>query len=119
LKYSPGKYKNIIGEFSKVSVESNKIGPIVKTHKPAITNDVPNDPRIRHPDWAGKEKLRSFAGYPKMYRNKSFGVLNILGFVELYDVASMYLINTVLYSSILQQLLYSKTQLYVYPLENL
>lgn len=77
LKYSAGKYKNINGEFSKVSIDSNKIGPIIKTHKPAITNDVPNDPRIRHPDWAKKEKLRSFAGYPIMYRNKSIGVLAI------------------------------------------
>lgn len=75
LKYSAGKYKNIKGEFSKVSIDSNKIGPIIKTHKPAITNDVPNDPRIRHPDWAKKEKLRSFAGYPIMYRYKSIGVL--------------------------------------------
>lgn len=77
LKYSAGMYKNIDGEFSKVDVDSNKIGPIVKTHKPAITNDVPNDPRIRHPDWAKKEKLRSFAGYPIIYKNTSVGVLAI------------------------------------------
>jgi hypothetical protein len=31
-----------------------KIGQIVKTKKPAITNDVVNDPRIEHPEWAGK-----------------------------------------------------------------
>ena len=77
LKYSAGIYKNINGEFSKVDVDSNKIGPIVKTHKPVITNDVQNDPRIRHQDWAKKEKLESFAGYPIMYRNSSIGVLAI------------------------------------------
>ncbi|HZD34778.1 MAG TPA: GAF domain-containing protein [Nitrososphaeraceae archaeon] len=77
LKFSAGMYKNIDGEFSKVSVDSNKIGPIVKTQKPAITNDVPNDPRIRHPDWAKKEKLRSFAGYPIIHRSKSIGVLGM------------------------------------------
>jgi DNA-binding Lrp family transcriptional regulator len=77
LKYSAGIYKNINGEFSIVSVDSGKIGPIAKTHKPAITNDVPNDPRIRHPDWAKKQKLRSFAGYPIMYKNTSVGVLAI------------------------------------------
>ena len=70
-------YKNINGEFSKVDVDSNKIGLIAKTHKPAITNDVPNDPRIRHQDWAKKEKIRSFAGYPIMYKNTSIGVLAI------------------------------------------
>jgi hypothetical protein len=57
LKFSAGKYKNIQGEFSKVPLDSNKIGPIVKTKKPAISNDVVNDPRIRHPEWAKEEKL--------------------------------------------------------------
>jgi hypothetical protein len=48
LKFSAGKYKNIRGEFSKVSVNSIKIGQIVKTKKPAITNDAVNDVRIKH-----------------------------------------------------------------------
>jgi hypothetical protein len=42
LKFSAGKYKNIQGEFSKVPLDSNKIGPIVKK-EPAISNDVVND----------------------------------------------------------------------------
>jgi DNA-binding Lrp family transcriptional regulator len=75
LKFSAGKYKNIHGEFSKVSVNSLKIGPIVKTKKPAITNDVVNDPRIKHPDWARIENLRSFAGYPLIYNRNAVGVL--------------------------------------------
>jgi signal transduction protein with GAF and PtsI domain len=50
LKFSTGKYKNIDGEFSKVSIDFLKIGPIVKTKKPAISNDVVNDPRIRYPE---------------------------------------------------------------------
>ena len=62
LKFSAGKYKNIRGEFSKVSLDSNKIGPIVRTKKPAISNDVINDSRIRHHDLAKKERLKSFAG---------------------------------------------------------
>ena len=75
LKFSAGKYKNINGEFSKVPINSNKIGPIVRTKKPAITNDVINDPRIRYPDWARKEKLKSFAGYPLIYNGNAIGVL--------------------------------------------
>jgi GAF domain-containing protein len=51
-----------------VPVESLKLGLFVcncvKTKKPAITNDVINDPRIRYPEWARKEKLKSYAGYP-------------------------------------------------------
>jgi DNA-binding Lrp family transcriptional regulator len=75
LKFSAGKYKNIDGEFSKVSIDSLKIGPIVKTRKPAITNDVVNDPRIRYPEWAKRENLKSYAGYPLTYKGESIGVL--------------------------------------------
>ena len=75
LKFSAGKYKNIHGEFSKVPADSNKIGNIVITRKPTVTNDVINDKRIRHHDWAKKEKLQSFAGYPITHRSKVIGVL--------------------------------------------
>jgi len=75
LKFSSGKYKNIGGEFSKVSINSLKIGPVVKTKKPVVTNDVVNDPRIKHHEWAKKEKLKSFAAYPLVYKNKSVAVL--------------------------------------------
>ncbi len=76
LKFSFGKYKNINGEFSKVSLNSNsKIGAILKRNKPAITNDVVSDPRIRYPNWAEKEKMKSFAGYPITHNKKPIGVL--------------------------------------------
>lgn len=77
LKFSAGKYKNIQGEFSRVSLDSNKIGPIVKTKKPTISNDVVNDPRIRYPEWAKKERLKSFAGYPLMSKGQPIGVLGM------------------------------------------
>ena len=77
LKFSAGKYKNIEGEFSKVSIESLKIGPVVKTKKAVVTNDVINDPRIKHHDWAKKEKLKSFAAYPLIYKGKAIAVLAI------------------------------------------
>ena len=76
LKFSSGKYRNNNGEFSKVSIKLNsKIGTIVKRNKPVITNDVVNDPRIKYPIWAEKEKLRSFAGYPITHAGKPIGVL--------------------------------------------
>ena len=77
LKFSAGKYKNIHGEFSKVPLDSNKIGPVVRTKKPTISNDVINDPRIRHHEWAKKEKLKSFAGYPLVSKSQSIGVLGM------------------------------------------
>ncbi len=75
LKFSSGKYKRIDGAFSKVSIDSLKIGNVAKTKKPVVTNDVVNDPRVKFPDWAKKEKLKSFAAYPLIYKGKSIAVL--------------------------------------------
>ena len=75
LKFSSGKYKNIDGEFSKVSIDSLKIGSVVKTRKAVVTNDISHDPRIKNHDWAKKEKLQSFAAYPLTYKGKSIAVL--------------------------------------------
>jgi DNA-binding Lrp family transcriptional regulator len=75
LKFSAGKYKNIDGEFSRVSIDSLKIGHVFKSGKPQVSNDVVHDPRIKYPEWAKKENLRSFAGYPLTYKNTLVGVL--------------------------------------------
>ena len=40
LRFSAGKYRSIDGEFSKVSINSVKIGQIAKKNKAMITNDV-------------------------------------------------------------------------------
>ena len=75
LKFSSGKYKNLDGEFSKVPIKSLKIGTIVTTKKPVVSNDVTHDSRIKHHDWAKKEKLKSFAGYPLLYKGNVVAVL--------------------------------------------
>jgi len=75
LKFSAGKYTKIDGSFSKVSINSLKIGHIAKTNKPVVSNDVVNDPRIKIHDWAKKEKLKSFVGYPLSYKGKAVAVI--------------------------------------------
>jgi DNA-binding Lrp family transcriptional regulator len=55
--------------------DSNKIGNIVITGKPTITNDVINDKRIRYPEWAKRERLQSFGGYPLTHSHNVIGVL--------------------------------------------
>ncbi|MDP8915398.1 MAG: GAF domain-containing protein [Thermoproteota archaeon] len=77
LKFSAAKYKNIYGELSKVSINSTKIGQIARTKKPIITSDVVNDPRIKYPEWAKREKLQSFAGYPLLYKGQIMGVVGM------------------------------------------
>mgnify|MGYP000471714387 CR=1 FL=1 len=75
LRFSAGKYKNLDGEFSKVSIESLKIGTIATTKKPIVSNDITHDMRIKHHDWARREKLKSFAGYPLQYKGKVIAVI--------------------------------------------
>ena len=48
---------------------------ILRSKKPAITNDIANDPRTKHTEWAVRERLKSFAGYPLIYDNQIVGVL--------------------------------------------
>jgi len=75
LKFSAGKYTRIDGNFSKVPMNSLKIGHIAKTNKPVVSNDIINDPRIKIHDWAKKEKLKSFVGYPLSYKGKAVAVV--------------------------------------------
>ena len=56
-------------------MNSLKIGPCAKNKKPVVTNDVTTDPRVKYRDWAKKEKLKSFAAYPLIYKGKSVAVL--------------------------------------------
>jgi GAF domain-containing protein len=77
LKFSAGMYTNIKGEFSKISINSFKIGPVVQSKKAVVTNDVVNDPRIKHPNWAKRENLKSYAVYPIIYNGKAVAVLAV------------------------------------------
>ena len=77
LKFSAGKYKRIDGTFSKIPLNSLKIGTVATTKKPVVSNDVIHDPRIKHHDWAKKEKLKSFAGYPILYHGDILAVLGM------------------------------------------
>jgi len=75
LKFSAGKYTRIDGTFSKVPFKSLKIGKIATSKKPVVSNDISNDARVKYPNWAKKEKLKSFAGYPLMHKDKVMAVL--------------------------------------------
>ena len=52
-----------------------KIGLIAEQRQPHLTNDVLNDTRISHPDWAKQERMVSFAGYPLLVEGRLAGVV--------------------------------------------
>lgn len=75
LVASAGQYTHLDGPHSRVKVGSLKIGRIARHQQPLMTNDVSSDPNISDPDWARREGMISFAGYPLMVESKTVGVL--------------------------------------------
>jgi DNA-binding Lrp family transcriptional regulator len=77
LKFSAGKSKGNNDEFLKQPIMDQDI--ILRTMKPAITNDILNDPRTRHHHkWAATERLKSSASYPLIYNDQVIGALTLV-----------------------------------------
>jgi PAS domain S-box-containing protein len=75
LQASAGQYTRLDGEHARVPVGELKIGLIAQERKPHLTNDVQNDERISHPEWAKQEGMVAFAGYPMVVDGRLVGVL--------------------------------------------
>jgi PAS domain S-box-containing protein len=75
LQASEGLYTHLDGPHSRVPVGKFKIGLIAQERKPHLTNSVIGDPRVGDQDWAAREKMVSFAGYPLVVGDHLVGVI--------------------------------------------
>jgi len=75
LQTSAGMYTRLDGPHGRVPVGQNKIGLIAQEKKPHITNDVAHDPRVGDPEWAKREGMIAFAGYPLIVNERIVGVI--------------------------------------------
>jgi PAS domain S-box-containing protein len=75
LQASAGHYTHLNGPHSRVKVGQYKIGLIAETKKPLLTNTVQTDPRVSDKDWAAREGMVAFAGYPLLIEDRVLGVL--------------------------------------------
>jgi PAS domain S-box-containing protein len=75
LQASAGMYTHTDGPHRRVKVGEFKIGRIASSGRPHLTNDVPNDPNISNPEWARREGMVAFAGYPLLVDGRVVGVL--------------------------------------------
>jgi signal transduction histidine kinase/CheY-like chemotaxis protein len=75
LRASAGLYTHIDGPHSRVRVGQLKIGLIAQERQPHLTNDVAHDARISDPEWARREGMIAFAGYPLVIEDRLMGVL--------------------------------------------
>lgn len=85
LQASSGLYTHIDGSHAEVPVGRLKIGRIAAERSPHLTNSVIGDPRIPDQEWAKREGLVSFAGYPLVVANRMVGVMAMFARVPLDD----------------------------------
>ncbi|MCP4994218.1 MAG: GAF domain-containing protein, partial [Gammaproteobacteria bacterium] len=77
LQASAGMYTHIDGSHSHVPVGAFKIGLIAQELKPHLTNNVIDDPRISDREWARREGMVAFAGYPLIVEDNIVGVMGM------------------------------------------
>jgi PAS domain S-box-containing protein len=75
LRASAGLYTHLDGPHSRIPVGKYKIGLIAEERTPHMTNDVPHDPRVSDHEWAEREGMVAFAGYPLIVAERLVGVM--------------------------------------------
>jgi PAS domain S-box-containing protein len=75
LQASAGCYRHLDGPHSRVRLGQYKIGNIAREKKPYLTNTVQKDPWVSDKEWAAREGMVAFAGYPLMLEDRVLGVL--------------------------------------------
>lgn len=86
LQASAGLYTHLDGPHSRVPVGRFKIGLIAEERRPHLTNDVPNDPRVGDKEWAAREGMIAFAGYPLLLGERLVGVMAMFSRSALSEV---------------------------------
>jgi PAS domain S-box-containing protein len=87
LQASAGMYTHIDGAHGRVPVGQFKIGLIAAERKPHLTNSVVGDPRVPEQEWARREGLVAFAGYPLIVGDRLVGVLAMFARAQLSHAA--------------------------------
>lgn len=77
LKASAGLYTHVNGGHSRIPVGQLKVGQIAAAKRPLLTNAVIGDPRIPDQEWAQREELVAFAGYPLLRGQEVVGVMGM------------------------------------------
>lgn len=86
LRASAGLYTHLDGPHSRVPVGKYKIGLIAQEQKAHVTNDVFNDTRVSDQEWARREGMVAFAGYPLIVDGETVGVIALFSRHALTDV---------------------------------
>lgn len=85
LQASAGLYTHMDGPHGRVPVGKFKIGLIAQERKPHLTNSVVGDPRVGDQEWARREGMVAFAGYPLVVGDRLLGVVALFARQRLTD----------------------------------
>src|SRR5919199_1743003 len=86
LQASSGLYTRLDGQYSRIPLDRWKLGLIAQEKQPYLSNDVFSELWIRNKEWAKKEGMVAFAGYPLLVGNKVVGVMAMFARKPLSDV---------------------------------
>ncbi len=75
LQASAGMYTHLDGKHSRIPIGELKVGLIAQERKAHLTNTVIGDSRIGDQEWAKREGMAAFAGYPLLIGEKVIGVM--------------------------------------------
>jgi PAS domain S-box-containing protein len=75
LQASAGMYTHLDGAHGRVPVGTLKVGRIAEERLPHLTNRVVGDPQVPEQEWAIREGMVAFAGYPLLVENRVVGVV--------------------------------------------
>jgi len=75
LQASSGMYTRLNGSHSRIPVGDLKIGLIAQTRQAHLTNEVIGDVRVNDQEWARREGMVAFAGYPLLIEDRVVGVM--------------------------------------------
>jgi PAS domain S-box-containing protein len=93
LQASAGLYTHLDGAHARIAVGQYKIGRIGLTRKPHLTNHVQEDPEVHDQEWARREGLVAFAGYPLIVKDNLVGVLGMFARHRLTEATLQALAN--------------------------
>ena len=77
LQASAGIYTHLDGAHSRIPMGRYKIGMIAQERKPHLTNEVVGDARVNDQEWAKREGMVAFAGYPLIVEDQLVGVMAV------------------------------------------
>ena len=76
---SPGEdWCFLQGHFARMPFSVGKVGQVAASRRPILVEDVAaQNEWVVRPEWAKREEIRSFGGYPLIFRDKLLGVIAV------------------------------------------